>query len=560
MKSSRRSFLKTTALASAAVAGRSLYAPLRMSGKPASQTLRFPPRLESGVLRAAETTVQMFEGAQTEIYGLNGIYLGPTIEIDRGDEFEVRMENRLPEQELVLHWHGVLAPSNMDGHPHMAVPSGENIDYRYTVDQRAGTNWYHPHTDPLTGPQVYRGMAGLYIIHDEEERGLPLPTGKYDVPLVLQDKRVSEQNELIYELNGQEIMRGWQGDTMLVNGTPDARFTVERTRYRFRLLNGSNARVFMVGFGDDRTFHLIANDGALLPAPVEVDSFYLSPGGRAEILVDFSDDMSGETLALETKSFEEEFFPGSRQGVAAELMRFEIGADGPAPPALPTTLASFEPHDPEKALRSRRFQLHMTDGKHSINDLHFEKSRIDFNVPENELEIWEFFNGTQIIHPMHVHGVQFQVLDRNGSVENLRPEDTGWTDMALVFPTSSVRVLVRFTAHTGMFMVHCHNLEHEDDGMMLNFMVDGFGSVRSGSDAAANLRAEPNVSDGLFTCRFKPSRSVRKIHVSDPSGRTLLNDMVPPGVDHYRLDLRSNPTGQYIVLLGTEMIRVVVKG
>ncbi len=554
----RRRFIKGVAVASAAVAGGSIVRPRTLRAQRGANTLPIPRVFDGTRLTAAPGSAQIFEGRATDIYGLNGTYLGPMIEIDRGEEFAVTMENGLPEQDLILHWHGLLVPSAMDGHPHQAVGPGATYDYRYSVDQRAGTYWYHPHTDLITGPQVYRGLAGLYIVHDEEERGLSLPSGPYDVPLILQDKQVSDQNQWVYSLSRQEIMRGVQGDTMLVNGTSDAELRVEKTRYRFRLLNAANARVFLLAFDDGRPFHLIASDGGLLSAPVEVEEFYLPPGGRAEILVDFSDDQTDARLKLVSREYAEEFFPGSRQGKPAELMSVVIGADGPVPSALPTTLASVEPLIEEDALRTRRFTLSHAGQSHTINDLVFEKSRIDFTVPINELEIWEFVNGTQNIHPMHLHGVQFQILDRNGSVNNLRPEDRGWKDMALLFPTSTVRLLVRFTAHTGTFMLHCHNLEHEDDGMMQNFMVDDTGSVATG-DSPADIRMMPSVGDGIVTVQVNPGSRARDLSVTDMRGRTVYATTLAAGTSFEVIDLRDRASGGYLVRVGNEVGRFVIR-
>ena len=557
MPVSRRRFLKTSAATTVLIAGKSLLGPVSMRGKPSGATLRIPRQLSGPTLTAASGSAQIFEGVPTDLYTLNGLYPGPTIELDRGDELLVRMENRLPDQDLILHWHGILAPSSMDGHPHQAVPSGEDYDYPYTVEQRAATCWYHPHTHPITGPQVYRGLAGFYIVHDEEERGLPLPQGAYDVPLLLQDRRVSEDNQLIYELNDVEKMIGWQGDTILVNGTYDPSLQVERTRYRFRLLNGANARVFLVGFEDGRTFHLIANDGGLLPAPVEVESIYLAPGERAEILVDFTDDLAGESVLLRSLEFAEEFLPRTRQGKPADLLRFEIGGAGPTPPELPATLSTIEAYDPEDALRTREFRLHMSGGGHSINDLLFEPMRIDFTVPIGELEIWQFTNGTQTIHPMHIHGVQFQVLDRNGTTSLVRPEERGWKDTVILFPTSAVRVLVRFTAHTGMFMLHCHNLEHEDDGMMMNFMVDTDTGIREDYRSAGALRATPNTTRGPVRLTFSPSSRDRLLEVSDLTGGMVMRHPIPRGSDRMTIDLGSEPSGMYVVRVGMESVRVM---
>jgi FtsP/CotA-like multicopper oxidase with cupredoxin domain len=371
---------------------------------------------------------------------------------------------------------------------------------------------------------------------------------------------VSEDNQLIYELNDVEKMIGWQGDTILVNGTHEPSLQVERTRYRFRLLNGANARVFLLGFEDGRPFHLIANDGGLLSAPVEVESIYLAPGERGEILVDFSNDLSGESLLLRSLEFTEEFIPRTRQGKPAELIRFEVGGAGPTPPPLPATLSTIEEYDPEEAIRTREFNLHMFGGGHAINDLLFDPERVDFTVPINELEIWHFTNGTQTIHPMHVHGLQFQVLDRNGSTNLVRPEERGWKDTVTLFPTSAVRVLIRFTAHAGMFMLHCHNLEHEDDGMMMNFMVDPNTGVRNVNRQAGPLRATPNTTRGPVELTFTPSSRDRLLEVSDLTGQMVMRHPIPSGSDRMMINLSSEPSGMYVVRVGMESVRVMRGG
>ncbi|MCB0714054.1 MAG: multicopper oxidase domain-containing protein [Ignavibacteriae bacterium] len=560
MPINRRTFLKRTAAASGIIAASPL---LRYSNLLASpdeaNPLRRIPDLEGNLLTVAPTRFSLRPGGDSAIYGINGSYLGPTIRLNRGGELNVKMENRLIDEDLIIHWHGILAPSEMDGHPHLAVGPGEDYDYNFTVNQRAGTYWYHSHTDKFTGSQVYRGVAGLFIVHDEEESGLGLPSGDYDISVVLQDKRVTPDFELDYNLAPVDVMRGWQGDTMLVNGRPNVQLDVDRTLYRFRLLNGSNARVFLVGFEDGRTFHLIANEGGLLESPVEIDQFFLPPAGRAEILVDFSDDELNANLLLRSLTFFNESFPGSRQGKEADLLCFRVTGDGDSGGVVPQTMTTIEPYDPEAAMRSRSFRLHMANGHHAINDLSFELNRIDFEVPMGELEVWEFFNPTQLIHPMHVHGTQFQILDRNGRTENIRPEEKGWKDMALLFPQEQVRVLVRFDAHPGRFMLHCHNLEHEDDGMMLNFRVNNPASVGGGVGERGHLSASPNIVEKETLIRFNPVKGDRQLQVIDLQGRTLLQRIIPSGRDSSLLDLSGFPSGSYWCRLGNESVRLLVK-
>ena len=557
MPMNRRTFLKGTLAASGVAAAVSWIRPYALLAVPDdSHPLRFIPDLEGEILTVAPVRFPLRPGGDSAVYGVNGSYLGPTIRLNRGDRFRVKMENRLTDEDLIIHWHGIFAPEEMDGHPRHAVGPGEDYDYDFTVDQRAGTYWYHSHTDMLTGPQVYKGVAGLFIVHDVEEKGLGLPSGDYDIPLVLQDKRVTPDFELDYSPAPLDIMRGWQGDTILANGRPNARLDVERTLYRFRLLNASNARVFLVGFDDGRTFHLIGSDGGLLEEPVEVESFYLSPAGRAEILVDFSEDEIGSAPLLRSLLFFDEAFPGSRQGTEADLLCFNITADGSSGGAVPATLSTIEPYNPDDVLRTRSFRFHMFDGQHAINDKLFMMDQVEFEVPMEELEIWELVNPTQLIHPIHVHGTQFQVLDRNGN-KDLLPEDHGWKDTVILFPHDQVRVLIRFDAHPGVFMLHCHNLEHEDDGMMMNFRVTPSSSVAEGKEAEGGLSASPNPVRRETTIRFAPARGERWLSVVDLHGRMVVRQAIPSGSDSFFLDMSELPPGTYWCRLGEATVRLL---
>lgn len=560
MKSSRRSFIKTSAAAAAvAFAGKGLVPEfLRARTLAPGNPLRALPEFGGGTLAAEPASVAMWPGSKTAIHGLNGSYLGPTIRADRGDRFTARLRNGLEGEDLILHWHGLLAPEEMDGHPRHAVGPGSTYDYDFIVNQRAATCWYHSHTDMLTGPQVYKGLAGFFIIHDDEERALGLPSGDYDVPLAIQDKRVGAEFQLEYNPTTIDRMSGWQGDTILVNGTPDAELAVARTLYRFRLLNAANARVWKIGFADGRTFHLIGTDGGLIESPAEIDSFFLPPGARVEILVDFSRDAISSEVLLQSLEFDGESIPGSRQGRPADLMRFIVDRDGSSNGTIPETLSTIAPFDPSAAVRTRTFRTHMFNGKHAINDLVFEMMRVDFEVAMGEVEIWEFFNPSQEIHPMHVHGAHFQVLERNGSRE-IAPEERGWKDTILLFPYDRVQILLRFDAHPGMFMLHCHNLEHEDDGMMMNFMVTPPASVGRETRSGGTLRAHPNpASDGTML-RFAPAGTERELVVSDGLGRTLIRRPVHASSDGLHLDLSDIAAGSYWCRVGNEAIRIFVR-
>lgn len=481
MKISRRFFFRQAG-SLISLAGASFLAPrwsLANHAIPAAgYPLTFPPEFAGGTLEAKPAVREIWPGYPTSVLAVNGSVPGPTIRVQRGEQFKARIQNSLTEA-LVIHWHGILAPSNMDGNPRDAVAPGGAYDVEFPINQRAGTYWYHAHTDRLTGKQVYQGLAGFFIVEDPGEEALGLPKGVLDVPLLLQDRVSKPDHSLSYAPTMDDMMLGLLGDATTVNGVPNASLSVTRSLYRLRLLNGSNARVFRIGLGDNAPFKLIANDAGLLPAPVEVTSIFLAPGNRAEILVNFADFPHGSTVELKSLGFSGDITVGSTQGQPRTLMRFvgqHVGSGG----TVPGTLIPFAPHDPGESKRTRQFMIMMPEGGHGgepgamtadhINGLVYEMNRTDFTVPFGEVETWEFHNTAEHMHPMHPHGALLQVISRSTS-QTLLPEDSGWKDTVLVRPGEIVRTLIKFEAHQGAFVLHCHNLEHEDGGMMLNFDV-----------------------------------------------------------------------------------------
>jgi len=257
-------------------------------------------------LRAGKGKTTFF-GAKnaTQTLGYNGPYLGPAIKVNRGQTLHARVINELDEN-TTLHWHGMKVEGQMDGGPHYTFAPGETWEVSFPVDQPAATLWFHPHPHGRTGKQVYMGLAGILIVEDDISRNLDLPKdyGKNDIPLVIQDKRFSRNGELVYLTHMMDTMHGMMGDVPIVNGTYNPYLEVEREMIRFRLVNGSNARVFDLFFEDNRTFWQIASDGGLLSRPVQTRSLTLAPGERAEILVDFSSSQYGDRAILRSPEFE----------------------------------------------------------------------------------------------------------------------------------------------------------------------------------------------------------------------------------------------------------------
>lgn len=440
--------------------------------------LRFPPVFTSGGTLALTTAnVVVWPGTTTQVVALNGSYPGPTIRIQRGTTFSATLANQLAEP-ATAHWHGVIVPENMDGHPKDPVAPGTSYTYTFPVAQRAGTYFYHAHAHQLTAKQVYKGFTGLFIVDDDNEIPLGLPRGQFDVPLVLQDRRSADQPQFTYAPSMMDTMNGYLGDLVVVNGTPDPYFEVSRTLYRFRLVNGSNARVYKIGLADNHQFHIIAADGGLKDEAVPATSFFLSPGERVDILMDFSSYSLGQSVLLKSLAFSG---GGGSQGTELSIIRFDVTGTQNSGGIVPASMPAIAYYNPIDVVRTRTFTLTMSMGGtniHKINGLTYDINRIDAEVPKNDLEEWRIVNGTTLFHPMHIHGVMFQVFSRNGNT-NLPPSDRGWKDTVLVNPSETVRTLVKFTDYTGIYLLHCHNLEHEDDGMMLNFRVNNPTDVKN---------------------------------------------------------------------------------
>jgi FtsP/CotA-like multicopper oxidase with cupredoxin domain len=441
--------------------------------------LRIPallePRLDADGRKVFELELQagtseLLSGRQTESWGANGAYLGPTLRAARGDRVLLKVSNRLPD-ETTLHWHGMHLPAWADGGPHQPIEAGETWSPSWEIDQPAATLWYHPHFLGATGEQVYRGIAGLFILDDAESDALPLPRtyGVDDIPLIIQDKRFEDDGALDFS-NRLISPTGFLGDITLVNGTYDPYIQIHDRRVRFRLLNASNARVYNLGFADDRAFDVIASDAGLLERPHGTNRLALSPGERAEIVAAFE---PGEDIVL--RSFEPElgtnFFEGRFAGGddSFDLLQVRAAPTLSESPPLPERLATYEELHKRETTRTRRFEL---DGT-SINDKDMDMARIDEVLAVGATEIWEVSNAGGTPHNFHPHGVSFRLLDYAGSPPPAQL--SGWKDTVYIPPGETVRLVVRSPDYTDPetpYMFHCHILQHEDRGMMGQFIVE----------------------------------------------------------------------------------------
>jgi FtsP/CotA-like multicopper oxidase with cupredoxin domain len=506
----------------------------RVVVRPGSQTQVW--RYQGRLLRGAADALDMWAGT----------YLGPVIRVRRGQRVRIDLINALTES-TIIHWHGLHVPDTMDGHPRHAIAPGERYVYDFTVVNRAGSYWFHPHPHGRTGRQVYFGLAGLFLVSDDEEAALDLPTGPHDLPLVIQDRSFDADNQFVYlseSLSGAASggpeqrgmkghgmmgggmggmmggdgrrgarsggmgqmmarMMGMFGDQILVNGRPGAGMEVERRPHRVRLLNASNARMYKLAWHDGSPLTVIGTDGGLLAAPLQRDYVMLAPAERVDLWVDFGRWAAGTDLTLQSLAFDDGMaaMGGMMGGMMAGTalpdgapfpvlkLRVEGGARSSA--ALPRDLSKLRRLEPRVAVnvdRPKVFELTMGMMTWGINGQGFDMlaaSPLE-TVKLGTHEVWEFRNdaatgmmGMTMPHSMHVHGLQFRVIGRSVAGEFSRQHDSvkagfvdeGWKDTVLVMPGERVRILLGFADYPGLFLYHCHMLEHEDSGLMRNYLV-----------------------------------------------------------------------------------------
>jgi FtsP/CotA-like multicopper oxidase with cupredoxin domain len=351
------------------------------------------------------------------------------------------------------------------------VEPGASWTPSWKVDQPAATLWYHPHPHGDTEEHVYRGLAGMFILDDDEEAELDLPReyGVDDIPVILQDKRFDRDGNLDF---GQSPFSpvGRLGDQLLVNGTHDPHLTISSQRVRLRLLNASTARVYNLGFADDRPFDLVGTDGGLLERPHSTSRVLLSPGERAEIVATFQ---PGERVVL--RSFPPDLgldlFQGRFAGAhdAFDLLQLRAGPRLTPSPPVPDQLVRHKQLNQAEAATTRRLEL---NGSNRINGLRMDPGRIDQTATVDTTEVWEVANRSGNPHNFHIHGVQFKVVQYAG--EAPPPGLAGWKDTVFIPPGETVRLLVQAPGYSDPalpYMFHCHLLQHEDNGMMGQFVV-----------------------------------------------------------------------------------------
>ncbi len=446
-------------------------------------------------------------------------YLNPTLVLHRGERVRIALDNRL-DAPTIAHWHGLAVDGRNDGNGFYTIAPGQRYDYDFEVRDRGSLYWYHPHPHGDTARQTYGGLYGLIEVEDDDEvalrKALDLVPGRTEITLAMQDRRTLGG----YAPTAADLTHGFFGDELAINGTPCPSFDAATRLYRFRMVNVCNARTLQIAFrganGARVPFTLIGTDGGLLAAPVRAEQAFFATAERLDVLLDLRDASVGDSVTLETLAFDPMHFEVGT--VAAPDHGAGHGAPSPATPAdmhaahhggnrwpegaartlmtirvrrriaydrrVPATLSKLDPLDVAGA-RERPLRLGFNKGRWRINDRVFVMGETPIEVARDSTEIWLLRNyHTSMPHAMHLHGFHFEVQERETSPDAVAalaidsrgrlPSDLGRRDTVLVWPGESVRLAIRFAmpfAGPQIYVFHCHNLEHEDGGMMLGVKV-----------------------------------------------------------------------------------------
>lgn len=466
-------------------------------------------------LTMKQAQVQILPGfPKTTIYGYNGITPGPTLKVRQGRPAVVRHMNRLPRVSFAnyrtwtsVHLHGSDSLPQYDGYASDVTMPGEYKDYHYPNNQNARTLWYHDHGVHHTAENAYMGCAAQYHMHDDMELALPIPHGRYDVPLIIQDKIFATDGSFVYDDQGDSSL---YGDVNLVNGRPWPTMKVERRKYRFRVLNASISRSYRLALSSGESMTVIGHDGGLAPQPVEVDDFRIGMAERYEIVIDFARYRVGEKVILQNLGNPNNVdFNSTRQ-----IMRFEVAgeATSKANNSIPDVLnPSNNFYSPMKLTEAnvtgagtklqviRKHGMWTIDGQTWEDVIESDYKKVVANPALNSVEVWELENPSGgWFHPLHIHLIDFKILSRNGKPP--LPHERGPKDVVYLGENEKVRVIARFGPEKGRYMVHCHNLVHEDHDMMVQFNV---------GETFSDRRDDPN--DPILAAQARPISEMKPL-------------------------------------------------
>ena len=462
--------------------------------------------IEISILKGAPTKVlhyqaTLIKGPKDTVVDIPHSYLGSMIRLQKGQKVRINFHNALS-QSSVVHWHGLHVPQVMDGHPQYAIESGETLVYEFEVLNRANMNMYHPHPHGATAKQVYFGLAGAVIVNDDEEAALDLPSGGYEIPLVIQDKQFDSENQLVYSPNRHQRMTGVTGDNILVNGQANFHLEVESRAYRLRVMNGSTSRIYKLAWDDGMPMTIIGVDGGLLEQPEVKPYVMLAPGERLDVWADFSARNEGSQLMLKSLAFSG-VMPKMAMGMNRSSLA--VGSEYPICTIKVTRKVSESHKLPTKLAKIHRYGIHETANPNNPLPISISESPMsmllngrayEFNHPlpservkMGSIVLLEIFHAQSNMgmggmnmtmpHPIHLHGQQFEIMSRSISGDTSDYDtvregfiDSGLKDTVLVMPMERIKVIKPFQDFKGLYLYHCHNLEHEDMGMMREFLVE----------------------------------------------------------------------------------------
>ncbi len=510
-------------------------------------------------------SVQFFPGIYTQTAGVNGAILGPTLIINKGDNVNISLQNNLTDT-TTMHWHGVHLPSVMDGGPHTVIPPSTTWNPTWIGMDYASTMWYHPHLHHKTYKHLMLGLAGVIINKDNDETVLALPRtyGVDDIPLILQTKVMTANYQLNLDMNERNM------DTMfIVNATRNAYVDVPAQMVRLRILNGALMRTFNVGLSNGADFWVIASDGGLLSAPVQMNQLLISNGERYEILVDLSA-MQGSSVDLmnfgsgipsgvygtATIGSMAGYNTNPLNGADFVMLTLNIGATtANAITNVPSSLVSVNAWSQADVDVNRQFSFTSTlmmdvSGPFLINNSPFDMGVINEVIVLNNTEIWTLNNQTMISHPFHIHDIQFNILEINGAPPPLHMQ--GWKDVVLVpAQMGSAKFITKFEDFADPvipFMYHCHIIGHEDEGMMGQFTVVDNSSTSVEILENNIFLVYPNPAKGLLNLTLVGNLKITNIVLYDISGKLVKTYTAT----ERELNIKGLSSGQYLLKLNTE--------
>jgi len=503
-------------------------------------------------------------GQQTITGAINGDFWGPTLIMYKGDTVRMNVKNSLNDS-TTIHWHGMHLPAVMDGGPHQVIPSGTTWKPYWKVSNNAATYWYHPHLHEKTAEHLTKGIGGFIIVRDAQEAALALPRtyGVDDIPLMLTSRRYDANNQFVYTNVAY-------GDYLLVNGTSNAQVNLPKQFVRLRILNAETERGYNLGFSDNRTFYIIANDGGLLNAPVPVTRVKLMVGERIEILVNLANDPIGSSLDLKAYNSAQTFgFPGgepSTNGPFGSLLNNldfpvlrcnVIAANSSAITTLPTTLVNNTYWTAASATVNRSITVTGGQGPvpFSLNNTPFQIGTINQTINLNAIEKWTITNNNIFGHTFHIHDVEFKIVERNGSASAVGAHESGWKDVLYLPINENVSFVARFDDYADPihpFMYHCHFSNHEDGGMMGQFVVTDPTNINALHNATDILEVYPNPTKDRIFVQFKDSaNSAYYISIINTIGRTVL--MLPQPQLQEGIDISNLSKGVYYLLITDQL-------